>query len=490
MTKRRINKRSMRARKIWLARRRRRRRIMGSMILLLLVAAGAVTAVAAVKSRDVEITLRAESVSIKQGEQIPVLKAEVSTDDKKDKLEKTVLDKESGYTAWDFIRELKDGENYTLQCKSDGSEEGVYPVQIELDKNLKEKLDGGDGWAKKVTLNTVDGTFTVLNQVGQWDGDKFKKWDNTYVQNDFVKVKGKTYYFGEDGVKATGWEDVGGSNYYFDSDGVMQTDMWMDKDGSKAYLQSDGRAAAGWVDLDGATYYFAQNGEMATGKKRIGTLDCVFSEDGKLKSQKEKIDPDQPMMALTFDDGPGDRTPELLDMLKKYGAHATFFLQGVNIPGREDTVKKILKTGCELGDHSYNHPELTKISDADIKKQICDTNDLIKKACGQGADVVRPPYGSVNDAVKKSVGFPMILWNIDTLDWKGDTQSVINVVLQTADDGDIVLMHDTHSTSVDAALQLLPKLVDQGYQLVTVSEMARARGIELKAGETYTDFNK
>ena len=88
------------------------------------------------------------------------------------------------------------------------------------------------------------------------------------------------------------------------------------------------------------------------------------------------------------------------------------------------------------------------------------------------------------------MGSEMCIRDRDTLDWKGDTQSVINSVLQNADDGDIVLMHDIHSTTVDAALQLIPKLVDQGYQLVTVSEMAQARGINMKAGETYTDFNK
>ena len=162
----------------------------------------------------------------------------------------------------------------------------------------------------------------------------------------------------------------------------------------------------------------------------------------------------------------------------------------MSIPGRESLIARMLEADCELGNHSYNHPELTKISDADIRSQIGTTDDLIKDACGEGATLMRPPYGSINDAVKKNVGMPMILWNVDTLDWKGDTQSVINSVLQNADDGDIVLMHDIHSTTVDAALQLIPKLVDQGYQLVTVSEMAQARGINMKAGETYTDFNK
>ena len=93
--------------------------------------------------------------------------------------------------------------------------------------------------------------------------------------------------------------------------------------------------------------------------------------------------------------------------------------------------------------------------------------------------------------MEAAVGMPMILWNIDTLDWKTkDTQSTIDCVLNTADDGDIILMHDIHSSTVDAALQLIPKLIENGYQLVTVSEMAEARDIILENGKVYTDFNK
>ena len=181
----------------------------------------------------------------------------------------------------------------------------------------------------------------------------------------------------------------------------------------------------------------------------------------------------------------------MIAALEKYNAHATFFMQGINIPGHEDVISKMVEAGCELGNHSYNHPELPKLSDADMRAQIGDTNNLIEKACGQTATVMRPPYGAINDALKKNVGMPMILWNIDTLDWKTkDANAVVNNVLQTADDGDIVLLHDIHGSSVDAALTLIPKLVDAGYQLVTVSEMAEARGIHMESGGVYTDFNK
>ena len=483
---------SMHQRKHMLEKKRRRKKIIGAAVLLLLVIAGFQVVTAAVRSRHTDIYLEAEDASMKQGEAVPALAAEVSCSKPEEKLKKKILDKDTGYSIWDLLTDLKEGKNYQLTCDTDGSAEGTYPIRVQLEDSLRQKTDGDGSWSGKVTIHVKEASLQVLNQTGRWEKNKFKKWDDTYVQNDFVSVKGKTYYFGEDGTMVTGWQQAAaGGWYYFDSDGVMQTDQWMDKGETKAYLQSDGKAATGWTDLEGAAYYFNQSAEMLTGKQRLGTLDCVFSKKGKLKSAENRIDPEQPMMALTFDDGPGERTGELLDALTKYGAHATFFLQGVNIPGREDTVKKIQEAGCELGNHSYNHPQLTKLSDAQIREQIDKTNNLIKGACGQGASVIRPPYGAVNDTVKKNTGLPLILWNIDTEDWKGgDPASIAGNVLTTADDGDIVLLHDVHTNSVDAALQLLPRLVDEGYQLVTVSEMAQARGITMNAGETYTDFNK
>ena len=125
-------------------------------------------------------------------------------------------------------------------------------------------------------------------------------------------------------------------------------------------------------------------------------------QKGKLKSKGDvNIDASKPMVALTFDDGPGERTGELLAQLEKYNAHATFFMQGKNIPGKEDFVKKMKETGCELGNHSYDHPQLTKLSADKIANQIGTTNDLIQQAAGSTATVMRPPYGAINDTVSR-----------------------------------------------------------------------------------------
>lgn len=149
------------------------------------------------------------------------------------------------------------------------------------------------------------------------------------------------------------------------------------------------------------------------------------------------------------------------------------------------------KIGCELGSHSYDHANLSKLDDEGIKKQMSDTNENLKKASGSFASVMRPPYGAINDTVKENVGSPMILWNIDTLDWKTrDVQKTIDAVMDHVEDGDIILLHDIHTETVDATIELIPKLEDAGYQLVTVSEMAAAKGVELKDGGKYTDFTE
>ena len=197
----------------------------------------------------------------------------------------------------------------------------------------------------------------------------------------------------------------------------------------------------------------------------------------------------RPMIALTFDDGPGKHTMRLLEALEEKNAQATFFMLGQNISKYEAEVAKMKEIGCELGNHSYSHPDLSTISAGKISSQVNDTNELIEGIVGEPATVLRPPYGSSNATVKENAGMPMILWSIDTLDWKTkDAQATIDHVLANVSDGDIVLMHDIYSTTVDAAIELIDRLQEQGYYLVTVSELAELRGYELVDGEKYYGF--
>ena len=288
--------------------------------------------------------------------------------------------------------------------------------------------------------------------------------------------------------------------------------------GSNWMFLVDGNAYTGWLtDTDGKRYYFDENGIMQTGDITIGKKSYHLNDDGSLegykakktskkKSSKEKnrknsssdktsavssTDSDsKKYVALTFDDGPSSFTDRLLDCLEENNAKATFFMVGTEIASFPEEVKRMKELGCELGNHTYDHTDLTTLSSEDISSEIARVDQQLVDLTGQGASVVRPPYGSVNDTVKATIGTPMILWSIDTLDWKTlDSQSTVDEVMNNVQDGSIVLMHDIYSTSVDAAEILIPQLIEDGYELVTIHELASVHGIELQTGITYGDFH-
>ncbi len=460
---------------------KKRRVLIFSMTVILFLAI--ITLAVLIIKHVAKATVTAPVVTIKQGEELPELRVKLSEKDSK----KIVLDKKKKYTVEDFFKDLEAGKGYTIKTKADPTAEGSYKTEVVFDKEIQKKLDGE--WKRKVKLTLKPGKIIVQNPIGQWEGKKFKKYDGSYVTEDFVVSKGKTYYFDADGNKAVGIHKIGGGTYAFDKKGVMQTG-WQKDDSGKYYMGENGSALIGWQEIEGKTYYFAADGKMATGKQKVGLTECEFNKKGELVSKKESsIDPKKPMVALTFDDGPGKRTNEVLAQLEKYNAHATFFMLGQKVSSYPDVVKKMKEIGCELGNHSYSHKNLAKASAAGITDEVGKTNTNIAKITGEGATVMRPPYGAISDTLKSTVGMPMILWNIDTLDWETrNAQKTIETTMNNVDDGDIILLHDIHTESVDAALQLIPKLQEAGYQLVTVSELAAAKGVTLENGGRYTDF--
>ena len=192
------------------------------------------------------------------------------------------------------------------------------------------------------------------------------------------------------------------------------------------------------------------------------------------------------MIALTFDDGPSDFTDRLLDCLEANNVKATFFLAGQEVEYFQEPVKRMEELGCEIGNHSYDHPDLTTLSADDAASQLSRTDQLIQDLTGHIATVVRPPYGSYNDTVAETAARPLILWSVDTLDWETqNADSTVQNVMDNASDGQIILMHDIFKESVDAAEIFIPQLLQEGYQLVTVSELAAAKGITLENGTAY-----
>ena len=208
------------------------------------------------------------------------------------------------------------------------------------------------------------------------------------------------------------------------------------------------------------------------------------------------IDPEKPMVALTFDDGPNaPSTNRVLAVLEKYGAHATFYLMGSNVYGENnDCVRKMVELGCELGNHTYNHNYFNLQPVSEIRPSVRKADYMIEETCGLMPATVRPPGGGIVDEAAQelnTLGLAAIFWSIDTLDWETkDPDNTYKVVMENVRDGDIILMHDVHQETADAAERIIPALLEKGYQLVTVSELAAARGAVLEPGKMYREFWK
>ncbi|MGN0457672.1 MAG: polysaccharide deacetylase family protein [Eubacterium sp.] len=205
----------------------------------------------------------------------------------------------------------------------------------------------------------------------------------------------------------------------------------------------------------------------------------------------DHLDPSKPMIAITYDDGPGynKASDKILDVLEKYGARATFFMLGKNAADHPDNVKRKIKLGCEIGNHTYDHNNYGKnVTANDIKK----SSEAIYKAGGVYPTSFRSPGGITTEAIRKECRaekMPLYYWSLDTQDWKSrNADSVYNAVMNNVKDGDIILMHEIYDSTAEATARIVPELIKRGYQLVTCEELIAVKGGKPPvAGEQYVN---
>lgn len=178
-------------------------------------------------------------------------------------------------------------------------------------------------------------------------------------------------------------------------------------------------------------------------------------------------------IALTFDDGPHPYyTEQLLKGLKERNAKATFFITGKNAESYPEIVKRIYEDEHLIGNHTYNHTQLTSKNRESFKEEIIKTNEVIKAVTGEDVIYVRPPYGSWNKEFEKELNMFPVLWTIDPLDWcSHDVSCIVKNVCAKVEENDIILMHDQYKTTVTAALKIVDELTEEGYEFVTVDEL-------------------
>ncbi|QFG27410.1 polysaccharide deacetylase family protein [Actinomadura sp. WMMB 499] len=191
-------------------------------------------------------------------------------------------------------------------------------------------------------------------------------------------------------------------------------------------------------------------------------------------------------VALTFDDGPGPHTPRLLDALDRAEARATFFVQGEYVSDHPGVTRRMAAEGHEIGNHTWDHAELTTLSRGEIRKQIRRTQRAVRDAAGVEPTMMRPPYRALDASVVDAVGMPVVLWSVDSRDWShDDVARKVKEGVRDAERGDILLYHDVHGSTVKAMPEIVDGLQRRGFTLVTVSELLEDERLE--AGETYSE---
>ncbi|HIW30562.1 MAG TPA: polysaccharide deacetylase family protein [Candidatus Luteococcus avicola] len=269
------------------------------------------------------------------------------------------------------------------------------------------------------------------------------------------------------------------------ADGHLLDDLSFTPDGSLIVRIGQGvllAASEGQVDvvLDGATAgpLLSEAGravrDAATGRSIArSTLVATPSATAPPASPTTKINCAKlKCVALTFDDGPGQYTAHLLDTLEAHEVHATFFMLGQNALAYPELVRRAVAEGNQVGDHTFDHKQLTNLSASEQRYEVTRAADAIEQASGVRPTTLRPPYGAFNKATRQVAGMPLVLWDVDTRDWQ--THSAAKTTKHALNDstsGSIILMHDIHASTVEAIPGIITGLRKLGFTLVTVDEL-------------------
>lgn len=212
--------------------------------------------------------------------------------------------------------------------------------------------------------------------------------------------------------------------------------------------------------------------------KLLIDIDKNEGKDTYLSIKKRNVSLDDKVIALTFDDGPSKYTNDILNVLKKYNACGTFFLIGNKVDFYKDTLRRMLEEGSEIGNHSYDHKLLTRLSKEEFQDEINNTQEAIKKITGFTPTLFRPTYGGYTNTLKSYTDLKFVLWDVDSLDWKVKSKTkILKNVLPNVKSGSIILMHDNHRYALDALEDIITNLKSDGYKFVTVSELLELKNL-------------
>ncbi len=228
------------------------------------------------------------------------------------------------------------------------------------------------------------------------------------------------------------------------------------------------RKSLKWIVLFFVLLIGALGSEMSLNFWREEVSQIFFQQDGIIEAERKKI-------ALTFDDGPSENpeiTNRILDELNTRGVKATFFLLGINVEKNPETVKRIAEEGHLIGNHSYSHINIGQASDEEVIADFQKSREVIEAITGVKLEFLRPPYGIWREELESDIGLIPVMWSVDPLDWNTENvEKIVNKVVTDTEENDIILMHDSSESSIEAAIFIIEQLTEEGFEFVTVDEL-------------------
>ena len=265
----------------------------------------------------------------------------------------------------------------------------------------------------------------------------------------------------------------------------------LNTDGKKVYVVKSNEMIVYYYDYTYDYEYLEEVSLKINYNEIKDLLDFTYQLDQEYENEDGyQYSKDKKTVAITFDDGPSSTyNKQFLEVLAKNKAHATFFMVGTMINSCQKCVLDTYNSGNEVASHTYNHINIKKSDPLEVNENIEKTDDLFYQITGDHIKYVRPPYGAYNKTNLENVNYPLILWNVDPEDWRyRDVEKIVNNVMENVSDGSIILMHELYQTSLEALEIILPKLYAEGYQVVSVGELAELQDRSIEAHHAYRSF--
>ncbi|MDD4407223.1 MAG: polysaccharide deacetylase family protein [Bacilli bacterium] len=343
-----------------------------------------------------------------------------------------------------------------------------------------------------VDINKTDNIKYIVNYLGDYIVVLFKLYKNDIII-DYKSIIFKDQLIININSLITNQDEFNKVlKIYRDNNNIKISDESL-KNGTKSYLFKDKELdmfLSNYDDKNSITLFrinYKEIEKYLNFPYRINPKYKKMNNNNIITSQRiMPIDKTKKLVAFTFDDGPSIYTLEIAEVLEEFKANATFFMVGYNIKIRNSVVLDLYNRGFELGNHTIDHSRLTKFDCDKVEAKIEENNDLVINIINEKMKLFRPTYGALNIDIKPCIKYPIILWSVDSRDWESkNLESITYEVISNIKDGDIVLFHDLHKISLDAIKIILPILYDDNFQVVSVSELFKAKDIPLENSKVY-----